>query len=199
MNRIASVPRSLAWAVALGVVLMAAPANAIPVTKDVTFSGSPVQDFLGVSVPPVDPVTGSFSITLDPTLTYTNSGGITSESVNLVVSSSWVFNYDPGTDRLEVGGSSAGADTVIFDPSTNDFWLFINGFLSGSPTFVQIGYSQTSVSARNLFGTLSGNGTVSVVDPPPPQVPVPAALPLFATGLGLLGIAGWRRKRKSAA
>ncbi len=30
-------------------------------------------------------------------------------------------------------------------------------------------------------------------------VPLPAALPLFATGLGALGLFGWRRKRKQAA
>ena len=29
------------------------------------------------------------------------------------------------------------------------------------------------------------------------QTPVPAALPLFATGLGLLGLLSWRRKRKA--
>ncbi len=29
--------------------------------------------------------------------------------------------------------------------------------------------------------------------------PLPAALPLFATGLGALGLLGWRRKRKDAA
>jgi outer membrane lipase/esterase len=29
--------------------------------------------------------------------------------------------------------------------------------------------------------------------------PLPAALPLFATGLGVLGLLGWRRKRKAAA
>jgi hypothetical protein len=31
------------------------------------------------------------------------------------------------------------------------------------------------------------------------QVPLPAALPLFATGLGALGLLGWRRKRKPVA
>jgi hypothetical protein len=30
-------------------------------------------------------------------------------------------------------------------------------------------------------------------------VPLPAALPLFASGLGALGLLGWRRKRKAAA
>ena len=28
-------------------------------------------------------------------------------------------------------------------------------------------------------------------------VPLPSALPLFATGLGALGLLGWRRKRKA--
>jgi hypothetical protein len=36
------------------------------------------------------------------------------------------------------------------------------------------------------------HGTVS-------QVPLPGALPLFATGLAGLGLLGWRRKRKAAA
>jgi hypothetical protein len=31
----------------------------------------------------------------------------------------------------------------------------------------------------------------------PPTTPLPAALPLFATGLGALGLLGWRRKRKA--
>ena len=31
------------------------------------------------------------------------------------------------------------------------------------------------------------------------ETPLPAALPLFATGLGALGLLGWRRKKKAAA
>jgi hypothetical protein len=30
------------------------------------------------------------------------------------------------------------------------------------------------------------------------QTPLPAALPLFGTGLGALGLLGWRRKRKAS-
>ena len=38
-----------------------------------------------------------------------------------------------------------------------------------------------------------------LVDPPPPGTPLPAALPLFATGLGLVGLLGWRKRRKRKA
>ena len=44
---------------------------------------------------------------------------------------------------------------------------------------------------NNNAGIWSGDGVAAV--------PLPAALPLFATGLGALGLLGWRRKRKQAA
>ena len=34
---------------------------------------------------------------------------------------------------------------------------------------------------------------------PVSDVPLPAALPLFATSLGVLGLLGWRGKKKAAA
>ena len=43
--------------------------------------------------------------------------------------------------------------------------------------------------------TFNINLMVTVTDP----APLPAALPLFATGLGALGLLGWRRKRKAQA
>ena len=45
-----------------------------------------------------------------------------------------------------------------------------------------------------VAGELSGCGSASEVTP---TTPLPAALPLFAGGLGVMGLLGWRRKRKA--
>ena len=46
-------------------------------------------------------------------------------------------------------------------------------------------------------GSLGTGGEFAIA--PVAPTPLPAALPLFATGLGALGLLGWRRKRKHAA
>jgi len=43
------------------------------------------------------------------------------------------------------------------------------------------------------------NGTVILTDNGIATTPLPAALPLFASGLGAFGLLGWRRKKKAAA
>ena len=48
-----------------------------------------------------------------------------------------------------------------------------------------------------LIGTAASADLV--VTPFASEVPIPGALPLFATGLGALGLLGWRRKRKQTA
>jgi hypothetical protein len=60
-------------------------------------------------------------------------------------------------------------------------------------------------SQRDQAGVLGVGGfevDASVINPGSWVVtttPVPAALPLFTSGLGVLGLLGWRRKRKAAA
>src|SRR5665213_851389 len=70
-------------------------------------------------------------------------------------------------------------------------------------------YDDTSSSYYYLYGTdpnaqANGEGsrmnlTISVRSGSDSQTPLPAALPLFATGLGAMGLLGWRRKRKNTA
>jgi hypothetical protein len=49
--------------------------------------------------------------------------------------------------------------------------------------------------AENVTNTFAASFAGSTV----PSTPLPGALPLFASGLGALGLLGWRRKRKAHA
>ena len=73
-----------------------------------------------------------------------------------------------------------------------------------------IAFAKVSDSVFYVFLDDGGNArdrdfddmVVKIIDPPAEPVsavPLPAALPLFATGLGALGLIGWRRKRKASA
>jgi hypothetical protein len=62
-------------------------------------------------------------------------------------------------------------------------------------------FSDNSGSAILLFAQTGsvGEGSPIIDDVEVSQTPLPAALPLFASGGALLGLLGWRRKRKLAA
>jgi hypothetical protein len=89
--------------------------------------------------------------------------------------------YAPGD--VNIFSVSLGTITAAsFDGTLGDHRLFFGSIVS-TLTILPDGHG--------LGGTMS----ISAV----PETPLPAALPLFATGLGALGLFGWRRKRKQAA
>lgn len=80
-----------------------------------------------------------------------------------------------------------------YSVSGNPLWTqFIFNFLAVSPN-ARIVFTDTT-TASNSAGINWGLDNVSVV-----ATPLPAALPLFATGLGAMGLLVWRRKRKAQA
>jgi hypothetical protein len=103
----------------------------------------------------------------------------------------------PATTALvtvDPSGLSLSAGTYFisfFDPSFLGVALFSAG---GSGQAVQIGCGGICFEGGESLGfQIQGNTIVSAT-------PLPAALPLFAGGLGALGaITAWRRKRKAAA
>jgi hypothetical protein len=105
------------------------------------------------------------------------SGGTTkASSFNNGPVVSMQFN---GSLTVPVGytsGTALATDQEIFNNTT----LAMLGITSGT-------YKQTwGTGADQSFTVVAGT-------------PLPATLPLFATGLGALGLLGWRRKRKATA
>jgi PEP-CTERM motif len=188
--------------VASGLVVGAGAANAALVHDLVTFSANSFQIGEGSDPAPKDPVTGSFTITFDPTMTYSDSTtGITLNSLNIALGSALSFSYSPtaipsviNADELIVGGVFDGAARVQYSPSTDDFWLFINTF-TAAPTFDQVGYSQTSVSSDNLFYTVGGTGSVTVTSLT--SVPEAATWTMMLAGFAGLGLLGYRQTAKA--
>jgi len=104
--------------------------------------------------------------------------------------------YYPGTPHLDdngIGYQTEGLDPYYF---ANMFFGSLGVGGQGQPCSSQycefvddfgVGYITTPLSSFEV-SEVSSSAT-----------PLPAALPLFATGLGGLGFLGWRRKRKAQA
>lgn len=88
------------------------------------------------------------------------------------------------------GPAEPNNDTPANFPEGEDVAAFNFGPITGS--FTENGQWGDTKS----FVVLSGY-VIEYSDVAP--IPIPAALPLFAGGLGLLGLLGWRRKRMAAA
>jgi uncharacterized protein (TIGR03118 family) len=80
-----------------------------------------------------------------------------------------------GTIPIDIGSNTGAALWAL---------MFGNGAAGGDPN--------TLFFADGING--EADGLIGAI-----QTPIPAALPLFATGLAGLGLIGWRRKRKAQA
>lgn len=74
----------------------------------------------------------------------------------------------------------------------------VGSWLLGGDPIATAGGSRYGWFAQNEFGALNIDD-VSLVTDGPGEVPLPASLPMFASGLGALGFLRWRRKRKAVA
>jgi hypothetical protein len=102
-----------------------------------------------------------------------------------------------GTGIVDIFNSSNVLVAALDFIDSTDLVYVVSGTLSNYAS----GFSVTANASGNFFYLAPSafpngnqyNGTI------PSTTPLPAALPLFASGLGGLGLLGWRRKRKAQA
>jgi hypothetical protein len=115
---------------------------------------------------------GTYSATTSGPVSGLSSGSFTTNSSGFLATLSFSALFQNGTD-------------------TNGATLFSYYMNGGNPIWFEetFGNSFNANVVPNIDNT-----TISLV-----PTPLPAAFPLFATGIGGLGLLGWRRKRKARA
>jgi hypothetical protein len=124
----------------------------------------------------------------------TGSTADTSDGVAGVTDSS-IFSFTGLSGVLAVTSNTSGSPAGTFSAGNSSLikpWISPSG---GSTSFLGLGPSGDAGCTNCYFGQVATLDVPSVVS----GTPLPAALPLFASGLGALGMLGWRRKRKGAA
>ena len=128
-----------------------------------------------------------------PTDNSPGSGGFFNIANPPGLAASFITFYPLNDDPTFVGGGMSaggcetdlGCSTLLFD--LGGPLLYTGG--ESSPAFTLGTYTLTNVDSNNPYtDTLTISAT-----------PLPAALPLFASGAAGLGLLGWKRRRKKAA
>jgi hypothetical protein len=187
----------LAAALLLGSLSGAQSAAASTITQTIEFTASNIVTVFGGPPPPVNPVTGSFTLTFDPAVDYWNeSAGIILNGININTGGfggTPMFTYFAGgatqARQLFVGMSMNGAWSM--GSGMNDFMLS----LSYEPVPF---FPAEFLYAQEGFGYLFQAGSVSVTFTPPiAPTPIPASVVMLLTGLGSMGGLAYFRRRKA--
>lgn len=161
-------------------------AEADTIRLSATFVASGFRPTLGSSIAPVDPVTGSFSITFDNSADLREqSKGLTFSNLNIALDGPPGFAYGVVADALIIGSLFSGAQSVT--GASNDFVFGINN-ASTHPSPVDFAYAQRSSDA--IFQTFNVTLTLT-----PAAVPEPTTLALLGTGMT---VALLQRRRRAA-
>lgn len=125
--------------------------------------------------------TGNSPVTLNgPGNPATSAANLTGLALT-VVGTGLFFNYGLSTASFfEIGTTTGPNENVVLEDAAQ-----------GGGPLLQF---NDGVDARST-SSVSGNVQIGTAS----ATPLPATLPLFATGVGAMGLLGWRRKRKNAA
>jgi hypothetical protein len=193
----------------LGLILFGATPESANATT-ITFNGEYTGTFTGAIVGGPSPfILSSSGIGTDPTAAYNLTNVSFSHNTSIPDFSGPPFLVQTiynGALTLSgggngIGGSYTGTFQLFNDTSGGTIHadltdLIGSGVLAGYTGF---GTVDGTVAFSPILPPNGFDGTFDVTVSATLSNPLPAALPLFASGLGALGLLGWHRKRKSVA
>jgi hypothetical protein len=153
--------------------------------------------------------------TVTYTVEFATSAGTEHNAINVGVQSSVMLSMPLFASGFEAqvlitgGPSGTPLDLDITNVGTQSqnglisfienqqFSVFMKVALSPDPGVTASGSADPIFTPPTGITVLTSDGIGN--NSPALSTPIPAALPLFATGLGALGLLGWRRKRKAQA
>jgi len=145
----------------------------------------------------INPARDIDGLTMAPVEVSTIAGTFSAGTI-FMADSNRIYAINPTTFTNTLLGTAAAGEGIAFNA---DGTLFGAG--GGVVNEIDLLTLATVASYSTGFSTFAGGLTsatpfAAISAPPPAVVPLPAALPLFGTGLGILGFLGWRRRRKLA-
>ena len=152
---------------------------------------------MGLAVSPASASTVTYGIIFTSTESVGGTGGAGSFAVDNSISNN-LTDFSATIDGKLYGFSDIIGTTTFAPPPPHNLTLEANHIISTENENFQLSISPAGT--WNIELILNGNEDVGSADAGTYMVsPTPAALPLFATGVGAIGLLGWRRKRKSVA
>ena len=152
-----------------------------------TAAASPINYVITSATAPPDDVTASF--------TFDTSDGATGTELNVMIT---VTGSEFAGTYTQLTATAAFATNIItaYDSATEvTVQVAFQDALDVNPDpLSSSGLGFTGEFPPTSYDFISGDATVAAS-----ATPLPPALPLFAAGLGTIGMFGWRRKRKNAA
>ena len=185
--------------IALAAFAFAAPAMASPITYTEVGTGSGTLDGTSFTNQLVTITMTADTSNITMTMGLIENHGATTVTVSTVgtdtLTNPFVFVNQTFVPTAAAGFGDTVLLTSIMDTFNSAFASY--ALLAIGPTYGPSFISGDTVATGSGTFRLSSMGdTTFTATAGVSAIPLPAALPLFATGIGALGLLGWRRKRK---